>query len=169
LLIAGSLLFTRVSIDTLQSFAGRTESIEIEKYTSFVENLKKIQVNDLYDKPFIWQEKKFIILNFWASWCVPCLSEMNSLNGLKNLLKDNLSVISINIDDDLSDKELIDFINQSDWPFQHISGEKLSFEWGFTISRLPFSLLLVDGKIELVNDAYFDFENKEFVKELLSF
>ena len=41
---------------------------------------------------------KLIILNFWATWCVPCREEMPSLDDLQsNSNFDNLKVFPINI------------------------------------------------------------------------
>lgn len=39
---------------------------------------------------------KIIILNFWATWCMPCIAEMPSLNKLSKLYKhDNVVVVAI--------------------------------------------------------------------------
>jgi peroxiredoxin len=45
-------------------------------------------------------KNKGIVLNFWASWCEPCIAELPSLERLHNILKDkNAQVVSIVIDD----------------------------------------------------------------------
>ncbi len=43
-------------------------------------------------------ESELIILNFWATWCVPCREEMPSLNNLQTLKDEKkLKIIPINI------------------------------------------------------------------------
>ncbi len=40
---------------------------------------------------------KTIILNFWATWCVPCIKEMPALNKAYPLLKNkNVEIVAIN-------------------------------------------------------------------------
>ena len=44
---------------------------------------------------------KLVILNFWATWCVPCKKEMPSLDSLKsNKVLDNLEIFPINVGKD---------------------------------------------------------------------
>ena len=39
---------------------------------------------------------KFILLNFWALWCAPCVEEMPALDNLKTLLNDkSFDVIAV--------------------------------------------------------------------------
>ncbi|OQP57761.1 hypothetical protein A3860_09040 [Niastella vici] len=46
---------------------------------------------------------KYILLQFWASWCRPCLQEMPSIRKIRdNYSADRLEVISISIDSDSS-------------------------------------------------------------------
>jgi thiol-disulfide isomerase/thioredoxin len=43
-------------------------------------------------------ENYLIIVNFWATWCTPCIEEMPSLNRLQaNPVFNNLQVIPINV------------------------------------------------------------------------
>ncbi len=43
---------------------------------------------------------KVVVLNFWATWCIPCRSEIPSLNAIqKNLEARGLSVIGVSYDD----------------------------------------------------------------------
>jgi thiol-disulfide isomerase/thioredoxin len=43
---------------------------------------------------------KVVILNFWATWCPPCVEEMPSLVSMQALMKDRVSVLAVNVDYD---------------------------------------------------------------------
>ena len=46
-------------------------------------------------------ENSLIVINFWATWCAPCIEEMPSLNKLQvNPIFNNLKIIPINVGKD---------------------------------------------------------------------
>lgn len=48
---------------------------------------------------------KTVLLNLWATWCVPCREEMPALNALqKELGSDRFEVVAVNIDSGSDDK-----------------------------------------------------------------
>ena len=50
-------------------------------------------------------ENSLVIINFWATWCAPCIEEMPSLNRLQaNKDFDNLKIIPINVGRDNIEK-----------------------------------------------------------------
>ena len=50
-------------------------------------------------------ENSLIIINFWATWCAPCIEEMPSLNRLQaNTAFNNLQIIPINVGRDNIEK-----------------------------------------------------------------
>jgi cytochrome c biogenesis protein CcmG/thiol:disulfide interchange protein DsbE len=78
---------------------------------------------------------KVVVLNFWATWCAPCVEEMPSLVQLQQRFKNKgLTVvgISIDVDGDAYHKFLkdykIDFPTVRD-PDQKTSGLYGSFKW----------------------------------------
>ena len=46
-------------------------------------------------------EDNFYILSFWATWCVPCINELDALNEVYDELSDklNFKVLAISTDD----------------------------------------------------------------------
>jgi peroxiredoxin len=44
---------------------------------------------------------KIVVLNFWATWCAPCVEEMPSLTQLQQRFKDkNVTVLGVSVDVD---------------------------------------------------------------------
>jgi peroxiredoxin len=42
---------------------------------------------------------KVVVLNFWATWCAPCVEEMPSLMRMQNDLGDKVTVLAVSTDD----------------------------------------------------------------------
>jgi cytochrome c biogenesis protein CcmG, thiol:disulfide interchange protein DsbE len=53
---------------------------------------------------------KIVVLNFWATWCPPCVEEMPSLIAMQAQLKDKVTVLAVSTDQDKAayDRFLID-------------------------------------------------------------
>jgi cytochrome c biogenesis protein CcmG/thiol:disulfide interchange protein DsbE len=43
---------------------------------------------------------KIVVLNFWATWCPPCVEEMPSLVKLQANMKDRITVLAVSVDVD---------------------------------------------------------------------
>src|SRR4051812_35068691 len=48
---------------------------------------------------------KIVVLNFWATWCPPCVEEMPSLLAMQKELKDRVVVLAVSTDDSNSEYE----------------------------------------------------------------
>lgn len=53
--------------------------------------MNKVKLSDYFSKP--------IIINFWASWCGPCKSELPAFNSLYEEYKDDVVFLMINLID----------------------------------------------------------------------
>lgn len=59
-------------------------------------------------------EGKVVLLNYWATWCPPCIAEMPSLQKLYNDYKDKVVFVFLTEDDD---PELNKFMNDKDYNY----------------------------------------------------
>jgi cytochrome c biogenesis protein CcmG/thiol:disulfide interchange protein DsbE len=111
---------------------------------------------------------KVVVLNFWATWCAPCVEEMPSLVQLQQRFKDKgLSVVGVSIDVDgdayrkfLKDYK-IDFVTVRD-PDQKTSSLYGTFKWPETyiIDRNGIVRRKFIGPVEWSQPEIVDFLSK---------
>ncbi len=94
---------------------------------SFELNGKPAQLSDL--------RGKVVVLNFWATWCPPCVEEMPALSRLhQQIISSGGIVLGISVDDDAAkfqkflQEHQITFPNYRD-PTKNISGSYGSFRF----------------------------------------
>jgi cytochrome c biogenesis protein CcmG/thiol:disulfide interchange protein DsbE len=111
---------------------------------------------------------KVVVLNFWATWCGPCVEEMPSLVQLQRRFADKgVAVIgvSIDVDGDAYHKFLrdykIDFVTVRD-PDQKTSAVYGSFKWPETyiIDRNGIVRRKFIGAVDWSQPEIVDFLNK---------
>jgi len=111
---------------------------------------------------------KVVVLNFWATWCGPCVEEMPSLVQLQQRFKDKgVSVvgISIDVDGDAYHKFLkdykVDFLTVRD-PDQKASNLYGTFKWPETyiIDRSGIVRRKFIGPVEWSQPEIVDFLSK---------
>jgi len=60
---------------------------------------------------------KYVLLDFWASWCIPCLKDIPQLKKIrKHYSEDNLEIISISLDENYHLFETALRKNAMNWP-----------------------------------------------------
>lgn len=81
----------------------------VESYLLGRLNLNKGSTATLFERKDIngatislkdYRDNKYVLLNFWASWCVPCLKEMPTLREIHQKYSQEVEMISISYDTD---------------------------------------------------------------------
>ena len=86
----------------------------VEEKTLQVTSVKKYTFNEL--KPLLEKnDGKTYVINFWATWCAPCVKELPYFEKLKKEYADkNVEVLLVSLDFPKQvDKKLIPFINKN--------------------------------------------------------
>ena len=110
-----------------------------------------IEVDSLKQVPSLSIEEietEFVILNLWASWCIPCQNEVDEL--LKISEQSNITVIGILVDDSASNGR--EFIKDNKITYKNVLEEEESdivlsqFSW----TGIPTTLVL-DRNLSILN------------------
>lgn len=112
-------------------------------------NSSPVSLNEFSGKP--------ILINFWASWCQPCMEELPYLQEVSEKYAGDLIVIGINSDDSLADMQTVVTDLKLTFPIWHDPQGEISRS--MLISALPTSYFIdQNGKIlgysiGIINDA----------------
>ena len=68
-----------------------------------IKDPKKVEIFSMRDindseKTISSSENKILLLNFWATWCAPCIKEIPELIELKKKFKNNVEVYFLSVD-----------------------------------------------------------------------
>jgi len=86
------------------------------------------------------------LINFWASWCVPCRAEAPILKGAYERYGDEVAFIGVNIKDSRDDALAFDEEFSLDYPDVRDQGSVIFSDYGLTGQPETF-LIDEDGKI----------------------
>ena len=139
---------------------------ELKKYDSLTFLNAKNEQLDLDE-----YKGNLILLNFWATWCLPCKEEMPSLDLLDtNENLDNLKIFPINVGQDNIDKSLI-FFNELE-----IQNLEIYFDSPITLAKkfglrgIPTTILINKNGLEFARIVgSIDFNDKKFIEWLSSY
>ena len=99
-------------------------------------NLKSLKKNNLSNKDF---ENEILLVNFFASWCIPCIVEHDFLFELKK--QKEIKIYGLNYKDNIKDLE--NWLNKLGNPYTKIGIDKSglnSIDWG--VNGIPESFLI---------------------------
>lgn len=114
---------------------------------------KTLDIEALKGKP--------VVINFWATWCPPCIREMPDLANLARELGDDAAIIGIAADSEPHVQKFTEKTPGIDFPLL-MAGYKalnLSKQWGNEKGGLPFTVVLdAQGQIHWRHSGALDIE-----------
>jgi len=129
--------------------------------------------NSIFYKKY-YSQNKLTCINLWATWCEPCIDEMDSLNITKSN-HDDVNFISLSIDQD--SLKLKKFISKGKFKFEDITFENLAYRKKIVhliqnkksamleSQSVPVTVLVRNKKILKILDGQVDFKELELAIE----
>ena len=110
------------------------------------------------------QRGKVIFINFWATWCPPCIAEMPSVNKLYNEFKNNENVIFIIADVDNNSIKSTAFMKEKKFslPVYSLAGD---IPREYFSGTLPTTIILdKSGNIAFQHEGLADYSSAKMVE-----
>jgi len=128
----------------------RIEGIKATKEGQMVPEIKTTSTVDGKEFDLSSYRGKYVLIDFWGSWCGPCVAEMPKVNEYAKKYKGKLEILGINSGD--SKKKLTDFLNEHNYKWQQIlsaRGESTdNFVLKFNVAGFPTKFIIdPEGKI----------------------
>ena len=122
---------------------------------------KKIEVADKFKK------NKLILINFWATWCPPCIKEIPDLIKLKKKFNNEIDIIFVSVDANPA-KVIPNFLKKNKLKdFQTYIDKKLNLTKELGVKVMPTTLVINEGPYELSRvEGYIDWLNQKLLNEL---
>ena len=92
-------------------------------------------------------EGALVLLNFWATWCPPCVEEMPSLQNLHDRLdRHELSVLGVNVQED--PETVAEFVERLELAFPIVLDRSGAVSRRYAVRGMPMSYLIApDGRV----------------------
>lgn len=88
---------------------------------------------------------KVVLLNFWATWCPPCIAEMPSMQALYNDYKDKVAFVFVTSD---WFKDVTPFMEKNNYTFNVYRPAANQYPEQFDVRTIPRTFLIAkDGAI----------------------
>jgi peroxiredoxin len=106
-------------------------------------NLKDLLGKTINSRDFD-NDGKPIVISFWATWCKPCIEELNTIAELYDAwnIETGVKVIAISIDDSRNSKRVAPFVKSRKWQFEVYLDENSDFKRAMGVSNPPHTFLL---------------------------
>jgi thiol-disulfide isomerase/thioredoxin len=101
-------------------------TLRLGKQADFAATIQKPNVEQSHFYRNYFDGDSLVVLNYWATWCMPCIAEMPILNEVKRDFQDKkVAFVSLSVDTD--SLKLIEFIQSNKFEFRDITIENQSY------------------------------------------
>lgn len=108
---------------------------------------------------------RFVLVNFFATWCIPCKEEHDDLVRFAAAHPDDGRVVSVVFSDDPDDVEAFFERRGGDWPILRDEDGAIATAWG--VARVPESYLVApSGRVvgKITGGVTFDFLEEQLAR-----
>src|SRR2546428_4644593 len=101
------------------------------------------------------EKDKLYVFCFWATWCSPCIHELDEISGdyadWKN--KVNMELIAVSVDDSRTTKRVKPLVNGKGWEYTVLLDTNQELKRGLTIANVPHTIIVKNGEILFVKNG----------------
>ncbi len=122
-------------------------------FFTFSQKLPNISLSDIQGKKVdiasIDTSEKPVIFSFWATWCLPCIEELNTINEKYDTWQEQykFTLYAVSTDDARSTSKVKTFVKSKDWKYEVLLDPNQALKRALNINNVPYSLIVYKGEI----------------------
>ncbi|WP_178983517.1 TlpA family protein disulfide reductase [Winogradskyella helgolandensis] len=127
---------------------------------SDAQELPNITLKSIDDKTVSIQElantDTVKVFSFWATWCVPCINELDAISEVYDEWQEetNVEIIAVSTDDSRTKKRVIPLVNGKGWEYQILLDDNQDLKRALNIAVLPYLIVVKNGEIVHQHTGY---------------
>jgi cytochrome c biogenesis protein CcmG/thiol:disulfide interchange protein DsbE len=131
-------------------------------------NVKTVD-NKTFNTSQLSNDGKPMIIDFWATWCKPCVSELNAISDEYADWQEETGVklVAISIDDARTMASVAPFVNGKGWDYEVYIDSNSDFKRAMNVNNVPHTFLFDgSGKIVSQHNTYAPGDEKKLIEEV---
>ena len=111
-----------------------------------------------------------MVISLWATWCVPCIKELDAISEVYQDWQDEteVSLIAISIDDARTVKRVKPMINGKGWDYTILLDTNNDVKRALGAATVPLTILVKDGVIVYRHSGYAPGAEDELYEQILA-
>ncbi|MBE9490650.1 MAG: TlpA family protein disulfide reductase [Bacteroidetes bacterium] len=146
---------------TFNSFAqNEIPNIDVKKLDGSTINIKEATNKD-----------HVIVVSLWATWCVPCIKELDAISDVYEDWQDetNVELIAISVDNSRTVKRVKTLVNGKGWEYNILLDTNNDLQRALGASTVPLTLVIKDNKIVFRHSGYSPGAEDELFEKIKEF
>ena len=114
------------------------------------------------------EKDKLYVFSFWATWCTPCINELDAIHQKYDSWKESLNfkVVAVSIDDSRTQKRVKPLLNGKGWKYDVLLDNNQELKRALSIVNVPYTLVVKNNKIVYINNGYSQGSEEELYNKL---
>ena len=95
-----------------------------------------------------YNKKGLTVYSFWATWCVPCINELDDIHKeIEKWDEANVKIVAISTDDSRTKRRVRPMVNGKKWNFEILLDENQALKRALNINAIPHTIVTSGSKI----------------------
>ena len=116
------------------------------------------------------ENDKLYVFSFWATWCAPCIQELEAISEVYEDWKTqiNVEIIAVSTDDSRTQKRVKPLINGKGWAYTVLLDTNQDLKRRLSIANIPYLVVVKNRKIVFIQNGHTPGAEEELLEKLKS-